>query len=189
MARVFSKGPTTCYRGRRGVSLRIRTGRLASWVTGCGGGAGREGLCWAGTRRAGRGRGRVRSETFAVGHAPRRPLAGTGGQQPCEARRDWRRGAVIGRHAGRSLGRAGAASSWPRPEWSAVRSPAPAPPPARGGPHSPAPRRPASASGSSRPLRFAPESSAPLEQLHGDPRGLRASRRRVRPTRGRVSTT
>lgn len=36
------------------MSLRIRTGRLASWVTGCGGGAGREGLCWAGTRRAGR---------------------------------------------------------------------------------------------------------------------------------------
>ena len=98
MVRVSSEGPTTCY------ALYA----LPRDLTVCGRGAAGPEL----------GQGPSPLGNFRCGRVrPAHPATSSlealwaGGQLSGEALCDWRRRAVIGRHAGRSAGRVGAASS------------------------------------------------------------------------------
>lgn len=109
-ARVLSKGPTTCYRDHRS-----REG-TRSLLAGSGPGLGQP-MTGRGRTMMGRGWGPSPLRNFPCWTRPSGALClaapGKCRRQPGEARRDWRRCTVIGRRAGRSVGRAGAAYSGP----------------------------------------------------------------------------
>lgn len=108
--------------------------------------------------------------------------------QPGEARRDWRKCAVIDRRAGRSASRASAASAQPRREWSAARGPAPGPAPLRAEGRTRGPwllLAPPARPGCLSPAAASP---APPDNSAATREAREPARRRVRPTRGPVST-